>query len=237
MSSWKSFEYTYGTSDQIRECHDICEKIIENYNKHVAIKTKAQKRKPDSEGDSKIAEKKQKTVGRSASNPFKKADAKRSEPKKAEPKKPEVKKPEVKAQPVELEFGEKDDVSIFVSNLGYDVTKEQVIAAFPELNIKDVTLIVAPDGRSKGFGYAELSNPSEVQEALKLDRRPISGRPVFIKKVVRDKTTRAAFKYSESKESNKIFIKGLPFDTSKDELQILFGTFGTIKDCRLVTKK
>lgn len=242
MSSWKSFEYTYGTSDQIRECHEICEKIIENYNKHVAIKSKAQKRKPELEGDSKIAEKKQKTVEKGASNPFKKVDAKRTDPKKSEPKKqevkkPEAKKPEVKSQPVEQEFGEKDDVSIFVSNLGYHVTKEQIIAAFPELNIKDVTLIIAPDGRSKGFGYAELSNPSEVEEALKLDRRPISGRPVFIKKVLRDKNIRSAFKYSDSKESNKIFIKGLPFDTSKDELQILFGTFGTIKDCRMVTKK
>lgn len=247
MLSWKSFEYTYGTSDQIRECHEICEKIIDNYNKHVAIKVKAQKRKPEPENDSKVPEKKQKKVEKNAPNPFKNVDRKESEPKKSEPKKPEPKKPEpkktehkkpeVKAQSVEQEFGEKDNVSIFLSNLGFDVTKEQIIAAFPDLNIKDVKLIVEPGGRSKGFGYAELSKPSEVEEALKLDRRPINGRPVFIKKVLRDKNVRSAFKYSEGKESNKIFIKGLPFDTSKDELQLLFATFGTIKDIRLVTKK
>lgn len=237
MLSWKSFEFTHGTSDQIRECHEICEKIIDNYNKHVAIKAKAQKRKPESEGDPKVAEKKQKTVEKNKSNPFSNVETKKFEPKKPELKKVEPKKPEPKAQPTEQEFGEKDDVSIFLSNLGFDVTKEQIIAAFPELNIKDVTLIVAPGGRSKGYGYAELSNPSEVTEALKLDRRPICGRPVFIKKVVRDKNTRPVFKYSEDKESNKIFIKGLPFDTSKDELEILFGTFGKIKDTRLVTRK
>lgn len=236
MLSWKSFEYAYGTSDQIRDCNEICEKIIDNYNKHMAIKAKAQKRKPEADGESKVVEKKQKTMDKSATNPFK-SETKKPELKKVEIKGNEHKKPEVKAKPVEQVFGEKDDVSVFLSNLGFEVTKDQIIAAFPELNIKDVTLIVAPGGRSKGYGYAELSNPSEVEKALNFDRRPISGRPVFIKKVVRDKNTRPAFKYSESKELNKIFIKGLPFDTSKDELEVLFGTFGTIKDVRMVTKK
>lgn len=236
MSSWKSLEYAYGTSDQIRDCHEMCEKIIENYNKTMAIKnvkTQAQKRKNDSDGDSKISEKKQK---KTEENPFK-----------VEKKKPQVekKKAEFKTktptqpqpEPSEREFGEKDDVSIFLSNLAFDAKKEDIIAAFPELKIKDVTLIAAPGGRSKGYGYAELSNPSEVDIAVKFDRRPINGRPVFITKVLRDKNVRPAFKYSESKESNKIFVKGLPFDTTKEEIQILFGTFGQIKDIRLPTRK
>lgn len=230
MISWKSFEYTHGSADQIRECHEICEKIIENYNRHVAV-FKAQKRKPDSEGDSRISEKKARTTVESTA-------AKRPEPRKlaearAPPKKMEVE--EVKS--TEHEYGEKDDVSVFVSNLSYDTTKEQLIAAFPELNIKDVTLVIGPNGRSKGYGYVELSNHSEVEKALKFDRRSVDGRPAFIARITRDKTTRPAFKYSESLELNKIFVKGLPFDTTKDELQILFGTFGKITDIRLVTKK
>lgn len=226
MSSWKSFEYVHGTVDQIQDCDEVCDKIIENYNRRMGIKsTKPQKRKPDAEIDSKIAEKKQKTADKSptkatpAQNPF------------------ERKRPEAKAQPVEPEFGGKDEVSVFLSNLSYEATKEEILAAFPELKIKDVTLILAPNGRGKGYGYLELKNPSEVEKAIEFDRRSISGRPVFITRVLRDKNTRTAFKYSESKESNKIFIKGLPFDTTKNELQILFGTFGTIKDIRLVTKK
>lgn len=230
MSAWKSFEYTNGTADQIRDCHEISEKIIENYNRHMASRPiKAQKRKPDAKDDSKISEKKPKTATEKRperKNPFEN---------RAQPKKMEIEE----AKPVEAhhEHGEKDDVSVFVSNLSYDTTNEQVIAAFPELNIKNVTLVVGPNGRSKGYGYVELSNPSEIEVALKFDRRSIDGRPAFIARITRDKTTRPAFKYAETLELNKIFIKGLPFDTTKDELQILFGTFGAIKDIRLVTKK
>lgn len=234
MSSWKSFEYTNGTADQIRECHEICEKIIENYNRHMATRTvKAPKRKPDGADESKISEKKPKTA-------FASAATKRPEQKKLVENRPLPKKMEVEEnKPIESqhEYGEKDDVSVFVSNLSYDTTKERVIAALPELNVKDVTLVIGPNGRSKGYGYIELSNPSEVELALKFDRRAIDGRPAFIARITRDKATRPAFKYSESLELNKIFIKGLPFDTTKDELQILFGTFGKIKDIRLVTKK
>lgn len=228
MLSWKSFEYTHGTADQNRECHETLEKIIENYNRQMARTAKAQKRKPDTEVDSKIVAKKPK-------NPFEKPEQKKLVETRPKPKKMEVE--EAKSTEAQRGYGEKDDVSVFVSNLSYDTTKEQVIAALPELNVKDVTLVIGPNGRSKGYGYIELSNPSEVELALKFDRRPIDGRPAFIARITRDKTTRPAFKYSESLELNKIFIKGLPFDTTKEELQILFGTFGKIKDIRLVTKK
>ncbi|XP_031626863.1 squamous cell carcinoma antigen recognized by T-cells 3-like [Contarinia nasturtii] len=231
MSAWKIFEYAYGTLDQICDCNEMCAKIIENYNKHYAIKAKVQKRKPETENDSKVVQKKQKTFDDRAPKPVKKVEVK-----KPEPKQPEIKQQEM-GQENKPDFGEKDDVSIFLSNLAFDISKEQIIAAFPELNIKDVTMVIGPGGRSKGYGYAELGNPSEVEKAIKFDRRPIGGRPVFIKKVLRDKNIRSTFKYSEGKESNKIFIKGLPFNTTQDELQILFGTFGKIKDTRLVTKK
>lgn len=232
MCSWKTFEYIHGTSEQIRDCHEICEKIIENYNRHMVIVSKApkgQKRKNEVESDSKIVEKKPKVID----------EKKATKPKQTVQKEQQSTKPEVKPHPEQPqhEYGGKDDVSVFLSNLAYDITKDQIKAALPELNIVDVTLVVEPNGRNKGFGYVELSNPDEVEKALTFDRRPIQGRPVFISKIVREKGIRPSFKYSESLESNKIFIKGLPFNTSKDELQILFGTFGQIKDIRLVTKK
>lgn len=229
MSIWKSFEYTNGTSEQIFECHEICDRIIEKYNRSMAVKsTKAQKRKPEAENESKVAEKKQKTHAESASKPAPKSTDKPAERKKREEK----------PQPaVEKEFGEKDDVSVFLSNLPFEITKDDIIAALPELKVKDVSLIVAPSGRCKGYGYLELSNHSEVENALKFDRRLIKGRPVFISKVSREKNNRPALKYSDDKEPTKIFIKGLPFDTTKDELQLLFCSFGTVKDIRMVIKK
>jgi squamous cell carcinoma antigen recognized by T-cells 3 len=38
----------------------------------------------------------------------------------------------------------------------------------------------------------------------------------------------------EKIEPNKIFVKGLPLDITKDELDKLFSTHGAIKDIRLV---
>lgn len=247
MSTWKTFEYTYGTVDQIRDCYEICDKIIENYNRHMASKNvKVHKRKHEPESDLSNVEKKPKFVEESntskpKSNQPKTIQSKTNQTKnpfqkESPPKKPQTQQ-ETKPEQQQQEYGDKDDVSVFLSNLAYGVTKEQLEAAFPELNIKDVTLVSEPSGRSKGFGYLELSNPSEVEKALKFDRRPVKGRPVFISKVLRDKSNRAAFKYSENMELHKIFIKGLPFDTTKDELQLLFSQFGAIKDVRLVTKK
>lgn len=239
MSSWKTLEYAHGTSDQIRECHEICERIIENYNKNMAIKNVKGIKRKNNDDVTEFAEKKRKLPEERKPKEVKKPlensmKLGRDQSRAQVQSKP---KSEPKPEKSEHEYGEKDDVSIFLSNLAFEIQKEDIIAALPELKIKDVTLVVAPGGRNKGYGYVELGNPSEVEEALKFDRRPLNGRPIFITKVLRDKNVRPAFKYSESKESNKIFIKGLPLDTTREEIQLLFGTFGEIKDIRLVTKK
>ena len=40
--------------------------------------------------------------------------------------------------------------------------------------------IATDDGRSRGFCYVEFSSPSMAQEALKLDRQDLDGRPVLL---------------------------------------------------------
>jgi RNA recognition motif-containing protein len=50
---------------------------------------------------------------------------------------------------------------LYVGNLGYSVTKEQVEELFSEYGeVKQVNLI---EGR--GFGFVEMSNPSEAEKA------------------------------------------------------------------------
>lgn len=131
----------------------------------------------------------------------------------------------------------KDIVMVFLSNLSYEVTSEQIIAAFPELHIQSVDLIKSANGKNRGFGYVELLSPREVTLALTFDRRLINERPVFISNVLRDKEKRGSFKYAESLEPTKLFVKGLPYDATKEELEQLFGEFGGIKDTRLVCHK
>lgn len=66
----------------------------------------------------------------------------------------------------------------------------------------------------------------------------LAGRPVFISRCERDKTNReSGFKYANTLEPNKLFVKGIAFEATADDLRKLFGQFGSIKDVRLVTMK
>lgn len=78
---------------------------------------------------------------------------------------------------------------------------------------------------------------AQVEPALAFDRRPINGRPTFISSVLRDKEQRKKFKYSADMEPSKIFVKGLSFESTKKELETLFGEYGKLKDVRLVCKR
>lgn len=231
MSSWKSFEYTYGSVDQIRECADICDKIIDNYNRKMYQKRenveKAPKRKAETEADEKTPKKKQKPTEASTSTSNKNDEARKNKR-----SNPFLKKDEQK--PVS---NDNDNVKIFLSNLSFEITEEQIKTALPELNIQNVDLVKSPGGKNRGFAYLVLSNEIEVEKALRFDRRLINGRPVFITKVLRDKSSRTTFKYAEGKNESRIFVKGLPFDATKEELEILFGKYGKIEDIRMITKK
>ncbi|XP_029960592.1 spliceosome associated factor 3, U4/U6 recycling protein [Salarias fasciatus] len=133
-----------------------------------------------------------------------------------------------------------DDSSVFVSNLAYTLED-------PEANlrtlfepcgpIKQVRLIFSNKGQFKGYGYVQFEAPVSVAEALKLDRREVEGRPVFVSPCV-DKNKNPdfkVFKYNTSMEKHKIFISGLPFSCTKEQLEEICRSHGTIRDVRLVT--
>jgi len=91
-------------------------------------------------------------------------------------------------------------------------------------------------GRSKGFGYVELESDEAALDALDKDRQQVKNRPMFVSRCEPDKMTRPKqFHFSQGMEKNKLFVKGLPFSTTKENLEQLFGQYGTLKDVRLVT--
>ncbi|KAF7993705.1 hypothetical protein HCN44_010300 [Aphidius gifuensis] len=118
-----------------------------------------------------------------------------------------------------------DKITVFVSNLDYDATEEEIkLALAPAGKVTLFKMIKDFKGRSKGF------------YALKLDRVPINGRPMFVSRCDPDKTTRGcAFKYACALEKNKLFVKGLPVTTTKEDLENIFKKYGTLTDVRLVT--
>ncbi|XP_011499357.1 PREDICTED: squamous cell carcinoma antigen recognized by T-cells 3 [Ceratosolen solmsi marchali] len=135
-------------------------------------------------------------------------------------------------------FHELDDqITIFVSNLDYTATEEEIEEVLkPVCSIKVFRMIKDYKGRSKGYGYIQLGSSKEVEEALKLDRIRLNGRPMFISRCDPNKTSRSSgFKYKTVLEKNKLFVKGLPLTTTKEELHQLFKIHGKLKDIRIVT--
>ena len=70
-------------------------------------------------------------------------------------------------------------MNIYVGNLAYGVTEEDLRAAFsPSGEVSSVAVIKDKfSGESKGFGFVEMPNGSEAQAAIRaLNEQPLNGR-------------------------------------------------------------
>ncbi|XP_077534992.1 spliceosome associated factor 3, U4/U6 recycling protein-like [Haemaphysalis longicornis] len=126
----------------------------------------------------------------------------------------------------------KDIRTVFLSNLSYDVEDSQITDAFKEVGeIEELRLVRDYKGRSKGYAYLVFKSTQHVEEALKRDRTPVNGRPVFVSKC----NERTQFKFQTGMEKNKLFVRGIPADLGEKDLEELFGKYGELKGVRLVT--
>ncbi|VDM95406.1 unnamed protein product [Thelazia callipaeda] len=126
--------------------------------------------------------------------------------------------------------------TVFISNLDFKLTKERLEEIFP--NAKEVRLIYRGMSKlNKGFGYVDFSTEIEAQEALKMDRKHIDGRPLYVSKYKSQKGKPSEFRYNIGLEKNKVFVNNIHYDASEDQLKEIFKVFGTIRDIRIVTHK
>ncbi|XP_018494202.1 squamous cell carcinoma antigen recognized by T-cells 3 [Galendromus occidentalis] len=120
--------------------------------------------------------------------------------------------------------------TVFLSNLAYEVEEEKIREVFKDVGrIEELRLVRDYKHRCKGFGYLVFDDLNSVQSALKKDRAPIDGRPVFVSRC----NERKQFEFSLGLEKNKLFVKNVPLDATKEELQELFARCGALSDVRL----
>ena len=70
-------------------------------------------------------------------------------------------------------------MNIYVGNMAYNLTENELKEAFAEFGEVASTNIIMDgfSGQSKGFGFVEMPNDSEANEAIKaLDGSSLSGR-------------------------------------------------------------
>ena len=130
-------------------------------------------------------------------------------------------------------------LTIFVSNLSYDATEDDLNDTFKHVgSIVDIRLVKSVNNKSRGFGYVEFHRREEVMAALEMDRVPVLNRPCYVneckEKTADDKTE---FKYKMGMESHKLFINNLPYETTEAQLRDMFGKISDIKSLRMVTTK
>jgi len=74
-------------------------------------------------------------------------------------------------------------MNIYVGNLSYDMSEEDLRSSFEEHGAVDSAKIIMDreSGRSKGFGFVEMPDDSEAQAAIKeLNEAMMNGRPLRV---------------------------------------------------------
>ncbi|XP_062038290.1 squamous cell carcinoma antigen recognized by T-cells 3 isoform X1 [Lepus europaeus] len=136
----------------------------------------------------------------------------------------------------------KDSVTVFVSNLPYSMEEpdEKLRPLFEACGeVVEIRPIFSNRGDFRGYCYVEFKEEKSALQALELDRKSVEGRPMFVSPCV-DKSKNPNFKvfrYSTALEKHKLFISGLPFSCTKEELEDICKAHGTVKDLRLVTNR
>ena len=72
---------------------------------------------------------------------------------------------------------------IFVGNLSFDTTSADLEALFAEVGTCESATVVTDrgTGRSRGFGFVEMSSPAEAQKAIaQLNGRELQGRKLNV---------------------------------------------------------
>lgn len=128
--------------------------------------------------------------------------------------------------------------TLFVSNLDFKVDEDKLRQELSKYG--DIVEMRLRSG-VKSFGgsicYCQYKTADSVEEALKHDRTPLDGRPMFLSRYSADKS-KATFKYATTMEKNKLFVTGLPYSRcNKECLTEIFEKYGKLKDIRVVTFK
>ncbi len=74
-------------------------------------------------------------------------------------------------------------MNIYAGNLSYDLTEKELEELFAEFGSVSAARIITDkqSGRSKGFGFVEMDNKAEGEEAIKqLDGKEMNGRPLKV---------------------------------------------------------
>lgn len=71
---------------------------------------------------------------------------------------------------------------LYIGNLSYDTQEQELGAAFSKYGEVQSVSIIRDNisGRSRGFGFVEMSSPSDAEKALQSDGTELQGRAITV---------------------------------------------------------
>ncbi|KAL7991129.1 hypothetical protein Chor_014559 [Crotalus horridus] len=124
---------------------------------------------------------------------------------------------------------EREARTIFVKNLAYSVTQDELHAVFEDA--VEVRL-VSKDGNSKGIAYIEFKSEADAEKALEKQGIEIDGRPIVLD-YVGEKSQQEGRKPSKGApsggESKTLVVNNLSYDATEESLQEVFEKASAIR--------
>eukprot|EP01036_Dinobryon_divergens_P023308 gene23308-31637_t len=153
------------------------------------------------------------------------------------------------AEEISEETDDKDYATLFVKNLKFSSSEENLRDHLSRLGVLPVQSggPVRADGvaLSQGYGFIEFINSAAASDALKIIHNSVlDSHSLEVKPSEKRLTTRSAPPSSASasaaaklkKNSCKLIIRNIAFQANKKELTALFSAFGSLKKVRLPKK-
>jgi len=119
-----------------------------------------------------------------------------------------------KATPKEPAQREKDSKMVYVGNLSFSTTKEDLMKLFADNAPKNAEIKTYSSGRSRGFGFVEFETEEAATKSLEKNNTD------FMERKIR---CDIAYKRIErEKETKIVFVANLAFSAKKEDLMKLF---------------
>ncbi|KAL3233838.1 Multiple RNA-binding domain-containing protein 1 [Nakaseomyces bracarensis] len=134
-------------------------------------------------------------------------------------------------------------VSIFIKNLNFKTTSQQLADRFKVFNGFVVAQVkTKPDPKQKGktlsmgFGFAEFKTKEQANAVITaMDGSVIDGHKIQLKLSHRQGNTNTSTGKKRAK-NGKIIVKNLPFEATRKDVFELFSSFGQLKSVRVPKK-
>jgi len=127
------------------------------------------------------------------------------------------------------------DNRLFVAGISWNTTDDGFKAFFSAFGgVSSAMIMREPSGRSRGFGFVTYTDSSSV-DAVMQQQRQLDGRKLDIR-AAQSKDELATGKAPKS-SSNKLYVAGLAFSLTDDDLFNFFAKYGEVERAEIMKDK